>query len=62
MKPEVETNILPLIKEKNMIGDDRYLSDVTRRLRELQALAGEMDDRKGRPKRWLGRVESSDKT
>ncbi len=60
MKPEVETHIMPLIKQKSLIGDDRYLSDITGRLRKLQALAGECDDRKGRPKRWLRRIESTD--
>ncbi|MEP1205900.1 MAG: hypothetical protein ABJM29_04600 [Rhizobiaceae bacterium] len=59
MKPEAETQILPLIRETNIVGDDRYLTEMTERLRKLRALIGEQEDRKGRPKRWLGRYDPS---
>ena len=58
MKMESEPYILPLIKKKNEIGDDRYLTEMTERLQKLRALMGEHQPRKGRPKRWLGRYES----
>jgi len=62
MKPEAEAQILPLIRETNIVGDDRYLTEITERLRKLRALMGEQEDRKGRPKRWLGRYDSSSRS
>lgn len=59
MKQEAETQILPLIRETNVVGDDRYLAEITERLRKLRALMGEQEDRKGRPKRWLGRYDAA---
>ena len=61
MKPEAEPYVVPLVKKSPTVGDDRYLAEMTERLRKLQALMGEQETRKGRPKRWLGRVESSPK-
>ena len=59
MKPEAEVQILPLIRETNVVGDDRYLTEITERLRKLRTLLGEQEERKGRPKRWLGRYNPS---
>ena len=59
MKPEAEPYIVPLVKKTHIVGDDRYLAEMTERLRKLQALMGEQETRKGRPKRWLGRISSS---
>ena len=61
MKPEADVHILPLIRETNIVGDDRYLSEITERLRRLRALMGEQEDRKGRPKRWIDRYGKSGK-
>ena len=58
MTMENEPYILPLIKKKNVIGDDQYLTEMTERLQKLRSLMGEQQERKGRPKRWLGRYES----
>ena len=57
MKPETDAQILPLVRETNVVGDDRYLTEMTERLRKLRTLMGEVDDRQGRPKRWVGRYD-----
>ncbi|MEP0943508.1 MAG: hypothetical protein ABJH63_15715 [Rhizobiaceae bacterium] len=59
MKPEADAHIVPLVKKSHIVGDDRYLAEMTERLRKLRELMGEQDTRKGRPKRWLGRVSSA---
>ena len=59
MKTETETVIMSLERETNLIGDDRYLTEMTERLRKLRALMGEQAERQGRAKRWLGRHDSS---
>ena len=61
MKPEADAHIVPLVKKTHIVGDDRYLSEMTERLRKLRELMGEQETRKGRHKRWLGRVVSSPK-
>ena len=58
MEMENQPHILPLVKKKSRLGDDRYLAEMTERLRKLRALMGDSEVRKGRPKRWLGRDES----
>ena len=59
MKPETATVTPSLERETNVIGDDRYLTEMTERLRKLRALMGEQAERQGRAKRWLGRYDPS---
>jgi hypothetical protein len=59
MKPESDAHIVPLVRETNAVGDDRYLAEITERLRKLRTLMGEQEDRQGRPKRWAGRYDST---
>lgn len=58
MKPEADAHVVPLVKQSPTVGDDRYLAEMTERLRKLRALMGEQESRKGRPKRWLGRTST----
>ncbi|MGI9363903.1 MAG: hypothetical protein ACR2O8_01865 [Rhizobiaceae bacterium] len=59
MKREAETVSLTRKRETNIVGDDRYLTEMTERLKKLRALMGEQESRKGATKRWLGRYDPS---
>lgn len=56
MKPDSESILTPAERESGIIGDDRYLVEMTERLQKLRLLMGEQEARKGRPKRWVNRV------
>jgi hypothetical protein len=59
IKSNTDTTFMPLVRESNVIGDDRYLTEMTERLRKLRVLMGEQIDRQGRTKRWIGRHDPS---
>ena len=52
MKPDSEAQIVSLKRETTILGDDRYLVEMTERLQKLRSLMGEKQSRKGRAKRW----------
>ena len=56
MKPDSESVLSPAEREPGIVGDDRYLVEMTERLQKLRLLMGEQQARKGRPKRWINRV------
>ena len=43
-------------RETNTVGDDRYLVEMTERLKKLRDLMGETETRKSGPKRWMKRA------
>ena len=59
MKRETEAVTSSRKRETNVVGDDRYLTEMTERLKKLRALMGEQEARKGAAKRWLGRYDPS---
>ena len=59
MKRETEAVTSSRKRETNVVGDDRYLTEMTERLKKLRALMGEKEARKGAAKRWLGRYDPS---
>ena len=62
MKREAEIVSSTRKRETTLVGDDRYLTEMTERLKKLRALMGEQEARNGITKRWLGRYDPSGNT
>ncbi len=56
MKPGSEAEITKIYRETTILGDDRYLVEMTERLQKLRSLMGEKQSRKGRAKRWANGI------
>ncbi len=59
MKTDSEAVVGKTPRNATILGDDLYLVEMTERLQKLRSLMGEQQGRKGRAKRWAGRLNSS---
>ena len=55
MKPNEGSTIVGMPKEASVVGDDRYLVEMTDRIQRLRSLLGEQERQSAPKRRWINR-------